>query len=145
MTKDFSSIMELKAIKEQQAKLSELENRLATPALHDFTQIAQLYECFKDILAERDFPPNIESVIQRKKFLFIVLFLFAPRVLAGGRLPNGIRAELARVFPNVAPCVISNNIADVLFIYQQYKDFRQDIEYLYAEIVNRLRDQGITI
>lgn len=78
MTKDFSSIMELKAIKEQQAKLSELENRLATPALHDFTQIAQLYECFKDILAERDFPPNIESVIQRKKFLFIVLFLFAP-------------------------------------------------------------------
>ena len=77
--------------------------------------------------------------MQRKKFLFIVLFLFAPSVLAGGRLPNGVRAEIARVFPDVSPCVISNNIADVSFIYQQYKDFRQDIEYLYNQILERLK------
>ena len=77
--------------------------------------------------------------MQRKKFLFIVLFLYAPSSLAGGRLPNGIRAELANVFPDVSPCVISNNIADVSFIYQQYKNFRQDIEYIYRRVIEKLK------
>lgn len=139
MTKEFSSIMELKAIREQKSRLSERENELSSPILTDFGLIPEVYSWFKEILSERSCPPDIESVTQRKKFLFIILFLFAPSVLAGGRLPNGIRAEIAHVFPDVSPCVISNNIADVAFIYQQYKDFRQEIEYLYSRIVEQLK------
>lgn len=107
MTKEFSSIVELKAIREQKSRLSEREQELASPVLTDFKLIPEVYSWFKEILLERSCPPNIESVTQRKKFLFIVLFLFAPSVLAGGRLPNGIRAEIAGVFPDVSPCVIS--------------------------------------
>lgn len=140
MTKEFSSIMELKAIREQKSRLSERENELSSPILTDFGLIPEVYSWFKEILSERSScPPNIESVTQRKKFLFIILFLFAPSVLAGGRLPNGIRAEISSVFPDVSPCVISNNIADVSFIYQQYKDFRQEIEYLYKQVVEKLK------
>ena len=143
MTKEFSSIVELKSIREQKSRLSERENELSSPILTDFSLIPELYSWFKELLAGMACPPNPESVTQRKKFLFIVLFLFAPSVLAGGRLPNGIRAEIAGVFPYVSPCVISNNIADVSFIYQQYKDFRQDIDYIYTEIVKRLRVKGL--
>lgn len=139
MTKEFSSIMELKAIREQKSRLSERENELSAPILTDFGLIPEVYSWFKEILSERSCPPNIESVTQRKKFLFIILFLFAPSVLAGGRLPNGIRGEISHVFPDVSPCVISNNITDVSFIYQQYKDFRQEIEYLYKQVVKRLK------
>lgn len=42
-------------------------------------------------------------------------FLFVPSVLAGGRIPNGVRKSLEHVFPKVKPCTISNNIADVFF------------------------------
>ena len=140
MTKEFSSIVELKSIREQKSRLSEREQELSSPILTDFTLIPEIYDWFKDLLAGMDCP---ESVTQRKKFLFIVLFLFAPSVLAGGRLPNGIRAEISGVFPDVSPCVISNNIADVSFIYQQYKDFRQDIEYLYNQIIERLKNKGL--
>lgn len=143
MTKEFSSIVELKSIREQKSRLSEREQELASPILTDLSLIPEIYDWFKELLAGMDCPPNLESVTQRKKFLFIVLFLFAPSVLAGGRLPNGIRAEIAGVFPDVSPCVISNNIADVSFIYQQYKDFRQDIEYLYNLIVERLKAKGL--
>lgn len=143
MAKEFSSIAELKSIRKQKSRISEREARLSRPTLQDAALITEIYQWFKDILSDMDFHPNHESVIQRKKFLFIVLFLFAPSTLAGGRLPNGIRMELTKVFPNVSPCVISNNIADVSFIYQNYKDFRQDVDYLYAEIVKRLRDKGI--
>lgn len=143
MTKEFSSIVELRSIREQKSRLSEREQELASPILTDLSLIPEIYDWFKELLAGMDCPPNLESVTQRKKFLFIVLFLFAPSVLAGGRLPNGIRAEIAGVFPDVSPCVISNNIADVSFIYQQYKDFRQDIEYLYNQILERLKTKGL--
>ena len=143
MTKEFSSIVELRSIREQKSRLSEREQELASPILTDLSLIPEIFDWFKELLAGMDCPPNPESVTQRKKFLFIVLFLFAPSVLAGGRLPNGIRAEIAGVFPDVSPCVISNNIADVSFIYQQYKDFRQDIEYLYSQIVERLKSKGL--
>lgn len=143
MTKEFSSIMELKSIREQKSRLSEREQELSLPILTDLSLIPEIYDWFKEVLSGMDYPSNPESVTQRKKFLFIVLFLFAPSVLAGGRLPNGIRAEISGVFPDVSPCVISNNIADVSFIYQQYKDFRQDIEYLYNQILERLKVKGL--
>lgn len=139
MTKEFSSIMELKAIREQKSRLSEREQELSSPILADYSLIPEIYVWFKEILAERPCPPNPENVTQRKKFLFIVLFLFAPSVLAGGRIPNGIRAEISHVFPDVSPCVISNNIADVSFIYQNYKDFRLDVECLYNKILDKLK------
>lgn len=143
MTKEFSSIVELKSIREQKSRLSEREQELSLPILTDLSLIPEIYDWFKEVLSGMDYPSNPESVTQRKKFLFIVLFLFAPSVLAGGRLPNGIRAEISGVFPDVSPCVISNNIADVSFIYQQYKDFRQDIEYLYNQIIERLKNKGL--
>ena len=101
MTKEFSSIVELKSIREQKSRLSEREQELSSPILTDFSLIPEIYEWFREILSGADCPPNPESVTQRKKFLFIVLFLFAPSVLAGGRLPNGIRAEISGVFPDV--------------------------------------------
>ena len=143
MTKEFSSIVELKSIREQKSRLSEREQELSLPILTDLSLIPEIYGWFKEILSGMDCPPNLDSVTQRKKFLFIVLFLFAPSVLAGGRLPNGVRADISGVFQDVSPCVISNNIADVSFIYQQYKDFRQDIEYLYNLIVERLKAKGL--
>ena len=138
MAKEFSSIAELKVIREQKSRLSERENELSTPALTDLSLIPKIYEWFCEIVAERDCPPNPRSVTQRKKFLFIILFLFAPSVLAGGRLPNGIRTELAKVFPHVSPSSISHNIDNVLFLYQNYKDFRHDIDRVYSIIMDRI-------
>ena len=142
MTKEFSSIVELKAIREQKSRLTERENELASPELKDLSLIPEIYSWFKEILFCRDRATNPESVINRKKFLFIALFLFTPSTLAGGRLPNGVRAALAEVLPEVSPCVISTNIADVLFIYQNYKKFRSDIEYIYGEIGKRIETIG---
>jgi hypothetical protein len=143
MIKEFSVVSELKAIREQKSRLSERENELSAPVLSDLELIPVIYEWFKDVLSEMAFPPQAECITQRKKFLFIVLFLFSPSVLAGGRMPNGVRKNLEEVFPNVKPCTISNNLADVVFLYQQYKDFRQDIEYIYTEIVSRLKFKGL--
>lgn len=143
MTKEFSSIVELKSIREQKSRLSERENELSSPILTDFSLIPELYSWFKELLAEMACPPNPESVTQRKKFLFIVLFLFAPSVLAGGRLPNGIRDGLSDAIGVYSKSTISDNCSDVVFLFQNYSRFRQDIEYLYSQIVERLKVKGL--
>lgn len=142
MVKEFSTISELKSIREQKSRLSERENELSEPKLTDIKLIAVVYELFNKILSEMDFVPRIDSPHQRKKFIFIILFLYSPGTLAGGRVSSKIREELANVML-CHPSYISHNIENVLFLFHQYKDFRQDISYLYTEILNRLRFKGL--
>lgn len=143
ITKEFSSIAEIKNIREQKSRLSEREAELVSPILTNLESIPYIYELFKNIVRTMNIPPR-EKIIQRKEFLFIILFLFVPSVLAGGRIPNGVRKSLEHVFPKVKPCTISNNIADVFFLYQRYKYFRSDINIIYKEMLKRL-EEGDTL
>lgn len=143
ITKEFSSIAEIKNIREQKSRLSEREAELVSPILTNLESIPYIYELFKNIVRTMNIPPR-EKIIQRKEFLFIILFLFVPSALAGGRIPNGVRKSLEHVFPKVKPCTISNNIADVFFLYQQYKYFRSDINIIYKEMLKRL-EEGDTL
>ena len=83
------------------------------------------------------------SVTQRKKFIFIILYLFSPSSLAGGKMTAGLREEMSKVLGIQSKSTISDNCADVVFLYQNYGDFSGDIEYLYTEIVNRLKFKGL--
>lgn len=143
MNKEFSSIVELKSIREQKSRLSERENELSRPFLSDYSLISTLYAWFKEILANRDCPPNPESVNQRKKFLFIILFLYSPSVLAGGKMPDGLRDALCRTLGMNTGSTISKNCADVVFLYQNYADMRRDVDGIYEGIMQRLHEHGI--
>lgn len=58
MTKEFSSIVELKSIREQKSRLSEREQELSSPILTDFSLIPVIYDWFKELLAGMDCPPS---------------------------------------------------------------------------------------
>ncbi|WP_106827659.1 hypothetical protein [Parabacteroides pacaensis] len=139
----FSEISELKTIREQKSRLSEREAELTQPMLTNLSMVEVLYEWFKEILAGRNCPPNIESVTQRKKFIFIVLYLYCPSALAGGKMVKGLREKLANVLGNIAPSVISDNVSNIVFFYQQYKNFRRDVEWAYSKIVSQLKSKGV--
>lgn len=143
ITKEFSSIAEIKNIREQKSRLSEREAELVSPILTNLESIPYIYELFKNIVRTMNIPPR-EKIIQRKEFLFIILFLFVPSVLAGGRIPNGVRKSLEHVFPKVKPCTISNNIADVFFFVSAIQYFRSDINIIYKEMLKRL-EEGDTL
>ena len=135
MELDFNKIIRLKKIRIEKSELSEEENILTSPVLKDKSLIHEIYKIFVELLNKRGCPPNIDSVTQRKKFIFIILYLFSPSSLAGGKMTAGLREEMSRV--------ISDNCADVVFLYQNYGDFSGDIEYLYTEIVHRLKIKGL--
>lgn len=143
MVKEFSAVSELKSIREQKSRLSERENELSAPLLTDLSVIIEIYNWFYEIQGNRNCPGRNESVHLRKKFIFIILFLYAPSVLAGGRMPIGLRDAIADAVKLSDITFISHNVETVVFMYQNYKDFRQDIDYLYIEILNRLKVNGL--
>lgn len=143
MVKEFSVIAELKSIRQQKSRLSERESELSAPTLTNVEFIPTIYQWFSDILSNMDFPPCVDSVNQRKKFLYIILFLYAPSVLAGGRMPGGLRKVLEELFNHVSPCTISNNISNIVFLYQHYRDFRHDIGEIYTHIMQKLKDKEL--
>lgn len=143
MELNFDKITRLKKIRIEKSKLSEEENNLTRPILSDKKLIYEIYKIFVDLQNERNCPPSLDSSTQRKKFIFIILYMFSPGTLAGGRIPKGLRKIFEEVFSNVNPCTISNNLKNVIFLYQHYKNLRQDIEYLYSEILNRLKFEGL--
>lgn len=137
----FSEIAEIKLIREQKSRLSEREKELTEPTLTDLDMVKTLYELFKESLAGRDCSGRAESTTQRKKFIFIVLFLFSPSTLAGGRISNKIRKVLSEVI-GCTPSYISHNVENVIFFYQQYKDFRQDVDWVFTEMMKRIKPGG---
>lgn len=135
----FSKIAEIKSIREQISKLLEREAELTTPILTDLNQISVLYVWFRELLSDQACPGRVESAHQRKKFIFIVLFLFAPSVLAGGRMPNGLRDKIAEAIDLKDITFISHNIETIVFLHQNDKYFRRDIEWMYGEIMKRVK------
>lgn len=139
MNERIFSIVELKRIRELKKELCEKEEDLSSPMLKDVNLIPEIYGWFMDIYDAKHLSLNVNSVLQRKEFLFIVLLLYSPKTLAGGRMSSGLRKEISKIYPNILPCVISNNISNLYLIYKQYKDTRLEIEDIYNEIASRLK------
>ena len=134
----FSEIAEIKSIREQKSKLSEREKELTEPTLTDLNMIETLYGWFQEIISQKEMF-RLGNVTQRKKFIFIILFLYSPSTLAGGKMKNGLRNKLAEVLGVSAQTAISDNRNNLVFSYQLYKYFRRDVDWIYGEILERLK------
>ena len=101
----FSEIAEIKSIREQKSKLSEREKELTEPILTDLDMIGMLYRWFQEIISQKEIFRS-GNVTQRKKFIFIILFLYSPSTLAGGKMKNGLRDKLAEVLGQPYPITV---------------------------------------
>ena len=136
----FSEIAEIKSIREQKSKLSEREKELTEPILTDLDMIGMLYRWFQEIISQKEIFRS-GNVTQRKKFIFIILFLYSPSTLAGGKMKIGLRDKMADVFGVNAQTTISNNRNNLVFSYQLYKYFRQDVDWIYGEMMERIKPE----
>jgi hypothetical protein len=131
------NIVELRKIRAEIALLKGREKYLKKPALDDFSLIPVLYGWFLEIL-DTTRPPNPDSVYQRKRFLFVIIMLYSPTALCGGIIRAGLCAEFAKLF-NLTTVSISRNISDVIFYYENYRDYTSSVEDIYLEFIRRLK------
>lgn len=85
MELDFGKIARIKDIQERMSELSEEGKDLSSPLLTDIRLVGEIYDIFSGMVE------NPASAEQRKKFIFIILYLFSPGTLAGGKMASGLR------------------------------------------------------
>ena len=134
MELDFDKIKRIRKIRSVKSDLSKEENILIKPILSDKKLIPLIYKKSDE---------GISTVMQRKKFIFIILYLYSPSSLAGDKMASGLRNELSKVLGIQAKSTISNNCANLVFLYQNYIDFRNDVEFIYNKILSWLKIYGL--
>ena len=143
MVKEFSAVSELKSIREQKSRLSEREQELTKPILKDLDLISVIFGWYCELKGNCGLPERRAGASFRQEFIFIILFLYSPSTLVGGKIAKGVRNILAEILGFKSPTGISNLCVDVTFYYSNYKEYRADIDYLYTEILNRLKIKGL--
>ena len=137
MHKDFAIIRELELAIQKKTDSLDSISHLSIPKLTDLTyrwcrEIADL-----DRISKKEF---------KRRFMFIVFFLYSPSVLAGDkRTINGIRCVLAEILDYHAPSAISNSIPSIIADYKNYADFRVAVGDMYTRVLERLEGQGIIV
>jgi hypothetical protein len=132
-------IEELRKIRSAKERLDEKERELTKPVLEDFSLLPVLYGRFKEILADMPLPPDPDSVIQRKKFLFVVIKLYSPASFYGYIVKKRLCKELSRMF-GLTRVSISRNISDMLFFCEHFLDYRNEAEAIYEKIISGMDD-----
>lgn len=140
---EIGKITEIKHIRAEKSRLSARESALSRPMMEDRSQIKHIYDIFKEVLSQRGCPPRIGSVTQRKKFILLVLYLYAPGVLSGGRIAKGLRCYIAEATNVTAQNIISENLSDVVFLYQNTRKFSADFDMLFKKVTERLEMEGL--
>jgi len=114
------------------------EADLCVPLLTDYTLLPDIYKMFCELSGATE----IKSVDDRKMFIFIVQYLYAPRNLFGCKMPKDLRKEIASVLGMNAMSTVSDNGRNNLFNYQVYTQFRTKVNVIFEEVVSRLRSEG---
>lgn len=112
------------------AALSERERRVFAPRLTDLSLLPRVHASFERRCAPCD------AVSRRRKFLFVFAALFCPGVLVGRHLPRGARQRLSQLYPGLSPCRLSSGLADVMFEFTHYRDFRDEVSRLVDELAS---------
>lgn len=135
-----SEIVRLKKIEQQIRELQAVREKCLRPLVNDLEMIGRLY---RFVCCES--PGDLCMSAQYKwAFTLVMLVLYAPASLNGGKMPCGFRAQLAQVL-DVFPSTISDNRNNLLFRYARYRDFRQLANRIYRLIRNRLQAYGYSV
>lgn len=125
---DTKRIEAIRCVREEMKRLKCQEEVLARPLLDSYGELDRVFSSFVMVTNEDCSGRSWDAVSARKKFIFIAAYIFAPGMILGDCMPKKLRMALARVLKVRSLTSISNNWADALFYYRNYKDFRDEVE-----------------
>ena len=132
MNDKLQKILEAKRIKEEIVIL----NKHLTPTLNDIKTIDVIYELFLIFVKEKNY--KTQCVYHRSKFLFIIIMLYSPATLIGGSMIIGLRDKLADICNVSSRSIISDNVSRMIFLFEKYSDFRDDVDSFYEIIQKKI-------
>lgn len=134
----FETINTIKSLRAEIAELSAMEKRLSASLLQDYSDIPKVLALYENLTGASCSGGSWAVVANRKKFIFVAVFLFAPLMMLGGSMPRRLRAELGRALGVKSESSISNNWADAFFYYNHYRNFKEEAERIIDQIVRAM-------
>lgn len=120
-------------IKQRQSVLSAEECHVSKAVVSDLAMVGNIYDMFCAFENEEG-----ELPIRQKKFLFVVIYLYCPAVLAGNRMRRGLREKVAQIL-GCTSSNISHDYKNVVFYYTHYRNFRTDCNRVTEYILEKLK------
>lgn len=130
--------MRLRSIKDERTKLDDEEKMLSNPALSDYDDIPKIFDYCHEAYEQLHPRTRVRASEIRRKYLFVILFLYSPKTLAGGKMSSGLRTKIAEAL-GVEPTNISHYHSDIWFYYTVYSDFREDVNQLFSIVFENLK------
>ena len=124
MTIDIEKLHEYNSTQNKIDKLVRAERQLLQPVCTDMARLDSIFRLF----SERNPMTGADRFMLRKQFLFIAVWLYSPRTLVNKKLKSGMRDKLVSVLGLRSPSCVSNEISDLLFFYERYRDFRAGVD-----------------
>lgn len=108
------------------------DNELATsPKLNDLSLIPKIYGVFEEIKGSHI------TLNDRKEFIFVVIYLYAPAKFFGGKMPQGLRKAISNTMKVDSTC-ISRTCTELMVLYTTYSDFRTEVDELLDAVLEKL-------
>lgn len=131
ITLDLSKLRTAKGYEEDLRQTEKKINEALEPSIKD---VRLLEEVYRNFLVFIEKGKKVMDANNRKKFLFIAVYLFCPSVLIGHTMPRGFRDRVKELIKAKSASTVSNDVSNLLFFYTHYKDFRDDVDSAYAFI-----------
>lgn len=110
------------------------------PRLTDLTLIPKLYDWYCAYAEENKFTADLNS--RKKQFVFVVLMLFSPPSIFGGKIRKALRNAIAHTF-GISDGTAIYKMRDKAVAWQStYKTFADEIDKAYQHIDALLSDNG---
>ena len=132
---DLSKIRFAKDATEEIRQMEHEVSEALKPAIEDVDFVGEVYKRFLSFI---EWSGKIMDANNRKKFLFIAVYLFCPSVLIGHTMPRGFRDRIKELINAKSATTVSNDVANLLFLYNHYRDFREDVDSAYAYVLEGL-------
>lgn len=141
--KIFNQINGIITTKEALKKLQGEYNTLTLPLLHNTALLPNILHWYEETAPEMDTTSRDAKALHSQCFIFIVTMLYSPSTLAGGKLSLGLRSQLSQMLHFKSPTSISNIIPNLMFLYNNYKSYKQRIDTAFDYILNKLKSQNL--
>ena len=132
---DLSRLRVAKDAMNEMEQLEKEKNAALEPTIKDVGLVGEVYGRFLDFI---QWSGRAMDANNRKKFLFVAVYLFCPSVLIGHTMPRGFRDRIRELINAKSATTVSNDVANLLFLYNHYRDFREDVDSAYSYIAEKM-------
>ena len=119
-------------------------NSVFEATLTDVSLIPQIFKWYRQCAQDHNFGSDCRNN-NYKQFIFIILFLYSPASLFGGKIKNDLRTTVADLLHLRANTIVYHMRDKVVVWIGTYKVFADEVTIAYEDIIQHLQTAQLTI